>query len=134
MIYKYFQPNDKDTKDKYGDCAVRAICKAENLSWLDAYDIMYKYAREVQCPMNIKQGYEHILKSLGYEYGHFKHGGKRPNVKKFATEHKDGTYICVCANHYVCIKNGHYYDTWDSGEVHLYSYWYKKLIDKNKDI
>lgn len=29
--YKYFQPNEKDTKDKFGDCAVRSICKAEKL-------------------------------------------------------------------------------------------------------
>lgn len=35
--YKYFQPNERDAKDEFGDCAVRSICKAENLSWLDAY-------------------------------------------------------------------------------------------------
>ena len=32
--YTYYQPNDKDLKDNYGDCAIRTICKAENLSWL----------------------------------------------------------------------------------------------------
>ena len=60
--YTYYQPNDKDLKDNYGDCAIRTICKAENLSWLDAYDMMYRLSREVQCPMNCKYGFEHILK------------------------------------------------------------------------
>lgn len=31
--FKYFQPNKLDLKDKYGDCAVRTICKAENMEW-----------------------------------------------------------------------------------------------------
>lgn len=26
--YKYYQPNDKDLKDQYGDCVVRAIDKS----------------------------------------------------------------------------------------------------------
>ena len=67
-MYKYFQPNDKDLKDKYGDCAVRAVCVVENLSWLDAYDIMYKYSRKVQSPMNCKIGFEEIMQQLGYTY------------------------------------------------------------------
>lgn len=25
--YKYYQPNDKDLKDQYGDCVVRALTK-----------------------------------------------------------------------------------------------------------
>ena len=43
--FKYFQPNKLDLKDNYGDCAVRTICKAEDLSWLDAYDMMYRLSR-----------------------------------------------------------------------------------------
>lgn len=121
----YFQPNEKDLKDQYGDCAVRAICKAENLPWLDAYDIMYKYSREVQSPMNCKTGFEHIVKKLGYTYKGIsnKKGSKRPTVDSFAKEHISGTYIAVVANHYVTIVDGKYYDTWDSGSRCMYGYW-----------
>lgn len=26
-LYKYYQPNDKDLKDKFGDCVIRAFDK-----------------------------------------------------------------------------------------------------------
>lgn len=132
-MYINYQPNDKDPKAKkgkslYGDCAVRTICKAENLEWLEAYDLMSAYAREIQCPFNIKQGFEHILKRLGYEYhsiGKISRGKKRPTVKDFADNHKEGTFIPIVANHYVCIQDGDWYDTWDSGNCSIYGYWEK---------
>lgn len=126
--YKYFQPNKMDLKDDHGDCAVRAICKAENLDWLAAYDLMYKYSREVQCPLNCKHGFEHILKKLGYSYYPIsnKKGTKRPTVDRFSKDNKNGTHVLVVANHYVCSKDGIYYDTWDSGEKSLYGYWKKQ--------
>lgn len=47
-------------------------------------------------------------------------------VADFAAEHPNGTYILALSGHVVCIKDGDYYDTWDSGgEVPLY-YWHKE--------
>jgi len=129
MYFKYFQPNEKDEKGEYGDCAIRAICKAENLSWQNAYELMYNLSKEIQCPMNIKPGFEYIVKYLGYSYGKFKKlkkGEHRKSVKEFAKTHQHGIYICNTACHYVTIYNGHYYDSWDSGDKYLYSYWYKE--------
>jgi len=125
--HKYFQPNKLDLKDKYGDCAIRTICAAEGLDWLEAYDLMYKLSREVQSPMNDKAGFEHIVKSLGYVYTGIsnKKGTKRPTVDSFTKDHKQGTHILVVAGHYVCSKDGQYYDTWDSGSKSLYGYWTK---------
>lgn len=37
--YVYYQPNDKDIKDEFGDCQVRALSKALGLTWLEAFDI-----------------------------------------------------------------------------------------------
>jgi hypothetical protein len=124
-MYKYFQPNKKDLKDRYGDCAIRALCKAQNMEWLDAYDLMWKLTREVQCPFNSKYGFESIMKQLGYTYGGIsnKKGTVRPSVRQFAKQNPKGTYICVVANHYVTIVDGDYYDTWDSGSSSMYGYW-----------
>lgn len=125
--YKYYQPNDFDLKDDFGDCAIRAFTKAEGCSWLESYDLMWKISREVRCPMNCKHGFEHIMKTLGYTYTGInnKKGSKRPTVSQFAGKHKTGTYICVVANHYVTVTDGKYWDTWDSGEKSLYGYWQK---------
>lgn len=126
--YKYYQPNKMDLKDNYGDCAIRTICKAEKMEWLEAYDMMYQVSREVQCPMNCKQGFEHILKHLGYIYHPIsnKKGSKRPTVDRFSKDNTEGCFVLVVANHYVCSENGSYYDTWDSGDCCLYGYWKKE--------
>lgn len=126
--FKYFQPNKLDLKDEYGDCAVRTICKAENMEWLEAYDLMWSYSREVQSPLNCKYGFEHILKKLGYKYCPIsnKKGSKRPTVMEFSKTHTNGTYVLVVANHYVCSKDGFFYDTFDSGDNSLYGYWEKE--------
>ena len=42
------------------------------------------------------------------------------------SEHLEGTYVLIVANHYVCSKDGHYFDTWDSGECSMYGYWVKE--------
>lgn len=47
-------------------------------------------------------------------------------LKDFCDDHKRGTFIVALNNHVVCVKDGDYYDTWDSGdEVPLY-YWEKE--------
>lgn len=129
--YIYYQPNKKDIKDKYGDCTVRALSKALNLSWLEAFDIMIPICREYQVPnifsAPIKERKE-MMKKLGFDYFPVsnKKGSKRPTVKEFAKEHKNGTYIANVAGHEVAVVNGVYYDTWDSGNCCLYGYFRKE--------
>ena len=36
MAYKYYQPNEKAEK-KMGDCVIRDICEAYDLTWLEAF-------------------------------------------------------------------------------------------------
>jgi len=35
--FQYYQPNDKDLKDRVGDCGVRALSKALGLTWLQTF-------------------------------------------------------------------------------------------------
>lgn len=125
--YKYFQPNKLDLKDQAGDCAIRAVCKAEEIDWLEAYDLMYKYSRVVQSPMNCKYGFEACMKAMGYYYTGVsnKKGTKRPTVKQMAKQYPDKTIICIVSNHYVTCRDGYYHDIWDSGDKPLYGYWEK---------
>ena len=46
-------------------------------------------------------------------------------MAQFAEEHPSGTYILALSGHVVCVQNGEWFDTWDSGnEIPLY-YWQK---------
>lgn len=47
--YKYYQPNKKDLKDKYGDCVIRALTKVTGKEWMQVFDELLPYARELQC-------------------------------------------------------------------------------------
>lgn len=47
-------------------------------------------------------------------------------VADFAMDHPSGTYILALSGHVVCVINGDWIDTWDSGgEIPLY-YWHKE--------
>ena len=125
MSYKYYQPNKKDLKDKYGDCVIRALTKALNMEWLQVFDEMQPISREMQVPFNCRPCYEKYIESKGLKYIGIsnKKGTKRPTVDRFAKDHTTGTYILRVAHHLVTVVDGIYYDTWDSGKKSLYGYW-----------
>ena len=128
--FKYYQPNNKDLTDNYGDCTIRALSKALNCTWLEAFDLTIPFCREYQCsnifdlPSQIER---EIMAKLGFDYTGIsnKSGAKRPTVKQFALSHKAGTYILNVANHEVACVDGIYYDTWDCGNKSLYGYYTK---------
>ena len=126
--YKYYQPNKKDLKDKYGDCVIRALTKVTGKEWLEVFEDLLPYAREKQCMPNSKFCYEAYLKDKGFTYYGIsnKKGSKRPTVSSFAKDHKTGKYYLNVANHCVAVVDGVYYDTWDSGDCCLYGYLVKE--------
>lgn len=130
-LFEYYQPNEKDLKDKYGDCTIRALSKAMNCTWLEAFDAQVGLCREAQvpnifyAPASIRND---LVKKLGFTYTGIsnKKGTKRPTVWQFAKNHPTGTYILNVANHEVACVDGIYYDTWDSGDRPLYGYYTKE--------
>lgn len=138
--YCYFQPNKKDIKDEYGDCTIRALSKALDISWLEAFDRMIPLCREYQvsnvfgAPAYIER---QIVERLGFTYHGIstKKGTKRPTVDSFAKEHPKGRYILNVANHEVACVDGKYYDTWDCGYKSLYGFYERVANGKGiKDI
>lgn len=129
--FQYYQPNKKDPKDTYGDCAIRAISKVLNLSWIETFDKLVPIMREEQClinglPLDVKK---RIFGSLGFTYHGVSaaKGTKRPTVDGFAKDHPTGSYILRVAHHLVAVVDGQYHDTWDSGSCCLYGYFEKEV-------
>lgn len=126
--YCYYQPNDKDLKDRYGDCQIRALSKVFGVSWVDAFDMIIPICREAQvqsifsAPSAVRSK---LLEKLGFSYTGVsnKKGSKRPTVDSFAKDHPSGRYILNVANHEVACVDGKYYDTWDCGGCSLYGYY-----------
>lgn len=130
--FVYYQPNKKDLKDKVGDCQIRALTKALNITWLEAFDLITPICREQQVmdifSCDLKKTVEAMAK-LGFVYTGVsnKKGTKRPTVDSFAKTHKTGTYIATVAHHVVAVVDGKYYDTWDCGDCSLYGYYEKEV-------
>lgn len=123
--YQYYQPNNKDKDDSFGDCAVRAICKATGKKWLKVFDELIIYARKEQDMPDNSNVYSKYIKNLGFEWVGIKveKGKKRPTVKVLCKTLPKGTYIVRVNRHLVTIVDGCYYDTWDSGDKCVYGYY-----------
>jgi len=123
MSYVYYNPNPRNRKN-VGDCTVRAVSKALDISWETAYIdlVMQGYYLADMPSSNL------VMSSYLHSKGFSKHviDDLCPDcysVKDFADEHSKGTYILGTGTHVVCVINGNYFDSWDSGdEIPVYYY------------
>lgn len=99
-----------------------------DMTWMEVFEDTLPVCINNQALHNNQIVYTEYLKSKGFVYVGIsnKKGTKRPTVKSFAKEHKEGVYFVTVANHVVAVVNGMYYDTWDSGEKSMYGYWCKE--------
>lgn len=118
-MYKYFNPNPKGKN--VGDYTIRAICKALNQSWEQVYAGL-STTGFMLCDMpsanNVWGEYLRLngfTRELVYRYEY--------NVEDFCTDNKKGTYVLALNNHVVCVQDGVYYDSWDSGKEILLYVW-----------
>lgn len=127
--FKYYQPNKKDIKDKYGDCVIRALTKAMDKTWVEVFDELVPIAREVQCYPSNDRCWIKYLENNGFVKGtlRVKAGQKRFTPSTFASKYSKGTYALSLAHHLVTVVDGTYYDTWDCGDNAVYTYWKKEV-------
>lgn len=131
-MWVYYQPNQLDLKDNYGDCTIRALSKVFGLSWIDTFKMCEPVIEKYQLLPNyfFFAGQEdyivEMLKLKRYKISN-KKGSKRPTVKSFCSTHPQGVYLLKVAHHVVAVVDGKYYDTWDCGEKSLYGY-YERVV------
>lgn len=135
--FVYYNPNPKLRRRKNGtpyawsrcDCSVRAVACALNISWEDAYTQLCTAGAVIYDMPDTKEAIGHVLCNNGFEYvklGKPERGMRRNTVNETARLIKSGVIVANCTGHVVCIKNGKYYDTGDSGDMCVFSYWRKK--------
>lgn len=125
MGFVFYNPNPAGKR--VGDCPVRAIAKATGQSWDEVYTGL--------CVQGLAMG---DMPSANSVWGAYlrQRGFTRyviPNtcpdcytVAEFATDHPRGVYVLALSGHVVCVVDGQYHDTWDSGnEIPLF-YWEKE--------
>ena len=123
-----FIPYNPNPEGKFvGDCVVRALTKALNKDWEYVYmEVVAQGYNDYDMPSS-NSVWGNVLKNNRFH----RHiiPDTCPNcytIKDFCIEHPYGEYILATGTHVVAVKDGNYYDAWDSGnEVPIY-YWHKE--------
>lgn len=117
-MYVYFNPNPN--RNRVGDCVIRALCKALNMEWDDVFCELSAYAFGTKDMPSANHVWGRYLTAKGFSR---KIMDCDCDVNAFCQKHPEGTYILAIQGHVVCVVDGCYYDSWDSGnEIPLY-YW-----------
>lgn len=109
-----------------GDCAVRALTKALNVSWDEAYEMMNKKGYEL-CDMPSGNAvWGAVLREHGFHRATLP--GYCPDcytADDFCHDNPKGIYVLGFGTHVATVVNGNIYDSWDSrNEIPQY-FWLK---------
>ena len=120
----FVEYNPNPTGAKVGDCAVRAVAKALGIDWESAYWMMAYNGFLMGDVMSSNNVWGSVLRQNGFK----RHS--LPNscpdcytVKDFCVDHPVGIYVLGTGTHAVCVEDGNYFDSWDSGEESPAYYW-----------
>lgn len=113
MMYVYYNPNPRGRK--VGDCAIRAVAKATDQTWMQAYMDLYVLGMQLGDLANSDAVWTAYLRGKGFERGVI------PNtcpdcytIADFAEENRVGAYVLGTGSHAVAVVDGDIYDVWDS--------------------
>ncbi len=121
-MYQYYQPNPLNKPR--GDCTIRALSKALNMSWDSSYIDLAMQGYLLKDMPSSNEVMHSYLRSKGFSKSAIPDSCPDCySFEDFAYDHKKGIYIVGTGSHVACIKDGILYDSWDSSEcVPLYSY------------
>lgn len=125
-MYILYNPNPV-RNDGVGDCAVRAVAKAADLTWEEAYTELSTTGFLMGDVMNSDQVLGAVLRKHGFVRGSV--ADTCPDcytVEQFAQDNPDGTFIVKSDNHVATIIDGNLFDAWDSSKRTPLWFWKKK--------
>lgn len=124
MGYVNYNPNPLHAR--VGDCVIRCVAKATGTDWQDAYINLAIQGYIMRDLPSSNLVFGEYLRSKGF------HREMIPDdktgdytVQEFCADNPSGTFVAVLDGHAVCIIDGSYYDSWDSGQEAVLYFWRK---------
>lgn len=124
-MYKYFNNNPLGRRT-VGDCSVRAVSKALGISWDEAHDMLADMSKQMGTIMNDNDVISAVLRMNGFYRENLPCTTRDCyTVREFAMDNPIGTYVVGTGSHVVCIINGNFFDSWNSGDESIMYFWTK---------
>lgn len=123
---RYISYNPNPARNRVGDCTVRAISRAMDQDWEQTYAGLTAYGFMLSDMPSANYVWGAYLRHNGFrKYIVDDHGQDVYTVEDFCRDNPAGTFVLCIDGHVVCVVDGNYYDSWDSGgEIPIY-YWSK---------
>ena len=127
-MFKQFQPNPVGRN--VGDCAVRAIAKALDISWEKAYVLLALNGFLMGDMPNSNSVWGALLRQNGFK------ARTLPDTcpdcytaGDFADDYREGVFVLGFGNHVATVVDGDLYDAWDSSQEIPQYIWYKEMTE-----
>lgn len=123
----YIQYNPNPMARKVGDCSIRAVSKALNVSWEDAYDVVTDAGFAMGDMPSSDAVWGAVLRQNGFYRSVIPNSCPDCyNVYDFCRDHPHGVYVLGFGGHVATVVDGNLYDSWDSSNEIPQYYWYRK--------
>lgn len=125
MAYIFYNPNPVGRT--VGDCAIRAISKALDMTWETAYISIAINGYSMGDMPSSDSVWGATLRQNGFYRKSI--SDKCPDyytAEDFCRDHPYGVYVLGFGGHVATVIDGNIYDSWDSSKEIPQFYWYKK--------
>ena len=120
---------------RVGDCSVRAVAKALDTTWENAYLLIAIQGYRLYDVISANSVWGSVLQQHGFtRYNLPTDCPECYTVRDFCNDHPIGTYVLGTGSHVVTAVDGSYFDTWDSGNEIVAYVWHKKGDSENADV
>ena len=124
-MFQRYNPNP--TGRMVEDCAIRAVAKALDIDWEEAYAKLAMNGYLMGDLPNANSVWGAVLRQIGFYRQSIP--DKCPDcysAEDFMKDYPKGTYVLGFGNHVATVKDGVLYDAWDSRKEIPQYFWYLK--------
>lgn len=119
--------NNNPTGRNVGDCAVRAVSVALEISWEEAYALIAGNGYRMGDVMSSDSVWGSVLRQNGF------YRKAIPNscpdcytAEDFCEEHPQGVYVLAFGGHVATVRDGCLYDSYDSSNLIPQFVWFRR--------
>ena len=127
---RWIKYNPNPAGRSVGDCAIRAIAKALNVTWEQAFAMIAANAYQMGDMPSSNSVWGSVLRQNGFYRSAIEN--TCPDcytAEDFSYDHPIGVYVLGFGNHVATIVDGFLYDSWDSSNEIPQYFWHKQGED-----